>query len=449
MQDIRCAVAAAAFAAMASLCGASSAPAETASAQAASAQNCPGNPTAIGTSRVLAINPADYPRLGVMQYRQSLPLADKEVVLTFDDGPIGRYSEEILDILAAQCVKATYFLVGQMAHAYPAIARRMWAEGHTIGTHSEDHPLRFNRLSLDKARWEIDTGIARVGEAIGDPSRVAPFFRFPGLGRTDAFEHELAARGITVFSSDTVADDWHHRIKPSQIVALALSRLEKRGKGILLLHDIHPGTVAALPGLLQELKQKGFRIVHVVPAAPAIAEDGKPSALAAAAPEPAAPGDSAEAARSQAWPDPPAITVAESEPALPVPDESAFDAGRDGVALIVSDAADVPWPQSPASLPADTEPELPAPAPANFSIAIQSEASFGGNIASPANTTEATGAIAHSEDRPDRLRGHHRGRLGTHLGAHVGGAAATPTQGQRSDLFSGMRSFAAIFTPAR
>ena len=113
--------------------------------------------------------------------------------------------------------------------------------------------------------WEIDKGILDVETALGDPNQVAPFFRVPGLARSDVIESELAARVLVEFGSDTVADDWHHSISASRIIALAVSRLEARGKGILLLHDIHPATVAALPGLLKDLKQHGFRIVHVVP----------------------------------------------------------------------------------------------------------------------------------------------------------------------------------------
>ena len=204
-----------------------------------------------------------------MDHAADLPLTDKEVILTFDDGPVPRYTNPILDILAAQCVKATFFLVGEMAHTHPATARRIYAEGHTIGTHSQDHPLRFGKLPIEKVRWEIDEGITEVGAALGDPKQLAPFFRIPGLARSDAVEKELAARSLIVFGSDTVADDWHHRISPSKIIELAMKRLEARGKGILLLHDIHPATVAALPGLLKELKDKGFRIVQVVPAVPA------------------------------------------------------------------------------------------------------------------------------------------------------------------------------------
>ncbi len=234
-------------------------------AQPARAQECPGKPNALGTSRVLALEPGELTQVGVMQYPQSLPLADKEVVLTFDDGPLPPYSNKVLDILAEQCVKATYFLIGKMAQAYPSVVRRIHQEGHTIGSHTEDHPLRMHKLPIDKIRWEIDQGIADVGAALGDPNELAPFIRIPGLSRSPVIEEEAAARSLVIFSSDTVADDWHRHIKPRDIVSRAMSRLEKRGKGILLLHDIHKSTVAALPELLKELKEKGFRVVHVIP----------------------------------------------------------------------------------------------------------------------------------------------------------------------------------------
>ena len=230
------------------------------------AEECPGNPDALGTSRVLALEPGKLTRVGVMQYPQSLPLADKEVVLTFDDGPLPRYSDAVLDILAAQCVKATYFLVGSMAREFPAAVRRIHEAGHTIGTHTENHPSRIHKLPIEKVRAEIDQGIADVSAALWEAKDLAPFFRIPGLNRSDAIEAELAARSLVVFSSDTVADDWHRRIKPTDIVGRAMSRLEARGKGILLLHDIHAATVAALPDLLKKLKEAGFHVVHVVPA---------------------------------------------------------------------------------------------------------------------------------------------------------------------------------------
>jgi peptidoglycan/xylan/chitin deacetylase (PgdA/CDA1 family) len=231
----------------------------------ARAQDCPGNPDALGTSRVLVLQPGELMRIGRMQYPETLPLADKEVVLTFDDGPLPPYTNEVLDILASQCVKATYFLVGRMARSFPNVVRLIYEAGHSIGTHSEDHPSRFQKLPVKKVRQEIDQGIADVGAALGDSAELAPFFRIPGLARSNAIEEELASRSLIVFSSDTVADDWYRGIKPNEIVRRAMSRLQARGKGILLLHDIHPKTVAALPVLLKELKEQGFHVVHVIP----------------------------------------------------------------------------------------------------------------------------------------------------------------------------------------
>ena len=200
-----------------------------------------------------------------MQYKQTLPLNDHEVVITFDDGPLPPYSNVILDTLASQCVKVTYFLVGQMAHAYPSVVRRIYNDGHTIGTHSQDHPLAFQRLSLQRVEHEVDDGIASIDTAIGDAKAVSPFFRIPGLGRSKTADHFLASRSLVTWSADVVADDWF-RHQRATIVQRALQRLEHKGRGILLLHDIHPATVMALPTLLKELKAHGFHVVQVVPA---------------------------------------------------------------------------------------------------------------------------------------------------------------------------------------
>ena len=226
---------------------------------------CPGHPDALGTSRVLAISPDEFTRIGRMQYKQSLPLADHEVVITFDDGPLPPYSNVILDTLASQCVKATYFIVGQMAKAYPWVLRRMYNEGHTIGTHSLDHPLGFEHLALPRVEQEVEGGIASVDAAIGDPKAVSPFFRIPGLGRSKVDESFLASQHLVTWSADVVADDWFRHISAQQIVKRAMQRLNARGRGILLLHDIHPATAMALPTLLKQLKEQGYRVVQVVP----------------------------------------------------------------------------------------------------------------------------------------------------------------------------------------
>lgn len=237
------------------------------SAPAVYAADCPGNPDAIGTSRTIVVDPKEHPRIGTMQYGETLPLEDHEVVLTFDDGPLPAHTNAVLDILAAQCAKATFFMVGRMAKEFPQDVRRVRDAGHTIGTHSENHPTFFGQLPPERMASEIDDGIAHVSAALGNPAQLAPFFRIPGLRRGDLLEENLSKRGLMTWSADFPADDWR-KISSAQVVHYALSRLEAKGKGVLLLHDIQARTQAALPVILRELKARGYRIVHVVPATP-------------------------------------------------------------------------------------------------------------------------------------------------------------------------------------
>lgn len=234
--------------------------------QAAAAADCPGHPDALGTSRTLVVDPREHPRIGAMQYGESLPLADHEVVLTFDDGPLPPYSNRILEILAAQCVKATFFTVGRMANGYPDGVRKLRDAGHTIGTHTQNHPIYMKRMPIESARQEIDDGIASVTAALGG-TPPAPFFRIPGLSRTEEMDDYVASKGIQTWSADFPADDWRN-VSSARVFELAIRRIEAKGKGVLLLHDIHARTVAALPRILRELKARGYRIVHVVPATP-------------------------------------------------------------------------------------------------------------------------------------------------------------------------------------
>lgn len=233
----------------------------------ANAGECPGNPAALGTSRTLVVDPTEHPRIGTMQYPETLPLADHEVVLTFDDGPLPKHTKPVLDMLAAECVKATFFIIGRMARDYPATLREVQQAGHTIGTHTQNHPLGMNRMPFDQAKTEIDDGIASTVAALGDAAQVAPFVRIPGLRTSAAIEEYLAGKGLMAWSADFPADDWH-KISAAQVARIALSRLEAKGRGILLLHDIQARTEGALPVILKELKARGYRIVHVVPATP-------------------------------------------------------------------------------------------------------------------------------------------------------------------------------------
>jgi peptidoglycan/xylan/chitin deacetylase (PgdA/CDA1 family) len=233
----------------------------------AAAADCPGNPDALGVSRVLVVDPTEHPLLGELGYHESLPLKDHEVVLTFDDGPLPPYTTRILDILKHECAKATFFMVGRMARGYPHVVKRVFEEGHTLGNHSETHPFTFHRMSVDHAVQEIQGGFNSIRTALGDPNGVAPFFRFPGLLHQPPVERYLKEQGIQAWSVDVVADDWTH-INSHEVVRRAISRLEARHKGILLLHDIQPATALGLADLLAELKARGFKIVQVVPATP-------------------------------------------------------------------------------------------------------------------------------------------------------------------------------------
>ncbi len=236
-------------------------------AQAGADANCPGHPDALGTSRTLVVDPRAHPRIGSMQYPETLPLEDHEVVLTFDDGPLPKNSNQVLQILADQCIKATFFTIGEQAQAFPDGVRKLVAAGHTVGSHSFKHPLNFNKMSPEQAKQEIEAGIAPIKAAMADPSAMSPFFRIPGLERGDGVEEYAASAGLQIWSTDVLADDWH-RISSEKVYELAIKRLDEAHKGILLLHDIQARTVGALPKILHELKVRGYRIVHVVPATP-------------------------------------------------------------------------------------------------------------------------------------------------------------------------------------
>ena len=236
-------------------------------AAAAAAAPCPGNADALGTERVLAVSAATTPRVGRKQFPATLPLAAKEVVLTFDDGPWPGTTKRVLDALAHECVHATFFLLGRNAAAEPALARRALAEGHTVAHHTYAHPL-LNRMNVAAAEAEIDRGIAAVERAAyGDTAARphTPFFRFPGFAASPALLDRMAQRGFVVFGADLWASDWN-RMNPGQELRLILHRLDAAGRGIVLFHDTKAQTAAMLPAFLRALRARGFHVVHVVPA---------------------------------------------------------------------------------------------------------------------------------------------------------------------------------------
>jgi peptidoglycan/xylan/chitin deacetylase (PgdA/CDA1 family) len=228
---------------------------------------CPGNPDALGTERVLALSATTAPRVGRKQFPATLPLAPKEVVLTFDDGPWPGPTARVLDALKRECVRATFFLLGRNAAAAPALAKRELAEGHTIAHHSFAHPL-LGRMSLAAAEAEIDRGIAAVERAVyGDVAAQprTPFFRFPGFASSAALLERMQGRGVVVFGADLWASDWN-LMSLAQELRLTLARLDAAHGGIVLFHDTKSQTAAMLPAFLRALKSKGYKVVHVVPA---------------------------------------------------------------------------------------------------------------------------------------------------------------------------------------
>ena len=233
---------------------------------AAEAAECPRK-DALGTSRVLAVDAATYPRVGLRSFPQTLPLEDREVVLTFDDGPWPPTDKRILAALAQECVRATFFLIGRNAAAHPELVRRMAAEGHTVAHHSFAHP-NLKYMKPEAAIGEIDRGIAAVetalhGTAATTPS--TPFFRFPFFEMTPATLEILQKRGIAVFGADLWASDWNP-MTPAQQLKLLTERLQAARKGIILLHDPKAQTAAMLPTFLRYLRDNHYRVVHLVPA---------------------------------------------------------------------------------------------------------------------------------------------------------------------------------------
>jgi peptidoglycan-N-acetylglucosamine deacetylase len=350
-------------------------------AGSASAADCPGNPGALGTSRTLVVDPREHTRIGTMQYSETLPLQDHEVVLTFDDGPLPPHSTQVLDILAAQCVKATFFIIGRMARDYPEGVRRVRDAGHSIGTHSQNHPLSMNRMPIERARQEIDDGIAATTAALGDKGGLAPFFRIPGLLRAEAVEDYLASKGIQTWSADFPADDWRH-ISSARVYDLAMKRLEAKGKGILLLHDIQARTVNALPRILHDLKARGYRIVHVVPATPELPKTPTEPSQWQLHP-------TSETVAISRWPKIPNFVFASAE-TLPAPALSDSD-WRDGGLASVPESFDrpkrlargavplpqqAPWPRLTPQQAASTATTLPVPAKNVFEIREKSNAAM-------------------------------------------------------------------------
>jgi len=232
-----------------------------ASAAPARSETCPGNPDALGVSRTVEIDTEGGPGFGLAQYKAHDFLEPGEIVLTFDDGPWPNTTPAVLKALSEHCTKATFFIVGEHALWHPEILKRVAADGHTIGTHTWSHANLAKKKMLGEAGvTEIEKGISAVRAALGAPP--APFFRFPFLQGPKETIAYLGERNIAIFSMDLDSFDFKHR-KAEAVVKSVMGKLEKQGKGIILMHDLQKATAEAMPKLLRELKEKGYRVVHL------------------------------------------------------------------------------------------------------------------------------------------------------------------------------------------
>jgi peptidoglycan-N-acetylglucosamine deacetylase len=223
-------------------------------------------PDGLGLSRIVQIDTTGGPEFGFQHFKGYDFLRDKEVVLTFDDGPWPGSTAAVLQALADQCVKATFFEIGEYARWHPEITRQVIDAGMTVGTYTWSHKdLARNPYAndLEKAEQEIEMGNSAVHSAAAG-GKVAPFFRFPDLQPSPQLTSYLAERNIAIFSTDIDSRDFTmHR--PQQVVDSVMNQLAKRGKGIVILQDFHRNTAEALPELLRQLKLARYKVVHMVP----------------------------------------------------------------------------------------------------------------------------------------------------------------------------------------
>ena len=222
---------------------------------------CRNNPAVLGVSRVVEIDTTGGPGFGFEHFKEHDFLRDKEVVLTFDDGPWPHNTPAVLAALAAHCVKATFFPIGKHAIWHPELLKQVAQAGHTIGSHTWSH-ADLSKKSPEEAKREIEVGASAVHMAVGGPT--APFFRFPALRHPPEMVTYLGQRSIAIFSCDMDSIDFTMR-KPEQVIRSVMTKLAKHGKGIILMHDFQRATAEALPELLNQLKANGYKIVHMVP----------------------------------------------------------------------------------------------------------------------------------------------------------------------------------------
>ena len=224
------------------------------------------NPNALGIGRTVEIDTTGGPGFGFEHFKELDFLRDKEVVLTFDDGPWPVNTPSVLKTLAEECTTGIFFPIGKHATYHPEILRQVAAAGHTVGTHTWSHVnLNKKGMTEQQAKEEIEKGFSAVRLALG--TAPAPFFRFPQLQHPPAMVTYLGTRDIAMFSTDLDSFDFKAN-KPEKIVETVMTKVNKLGKGIILMHDFQKHTAEALPEILRRLKAGGYKVVQMKPKTP-------------------------------------------------------------------------------------------------------------------------------------------------------------------------------------
>ncbi len=222
-------------------------------------------PDALGVGRTVIIDTKGGPGFGFLQYKQFDFLGDKEVVLTFDDGPWPT-TPAVLKALADECTKAVFFPIGLHSTYHPDILKQVAAAGHTVGAHTWSHAdLHSKKLGEQQGKDEIEKGFSAIKMALG--AAPAPFFRYPGLAHTQPTLDYLGTRNIAMFSVDIDSLDFKSS-SPDQVINTVMTKLDKQGKGIILMHDLQKNTAQALPTILRRLKAGGYKVVEMKAKAP-------------------------------------------------------------------------------------------------------------------------------------------------------------------------------------
>jgi peptidoglycan/xylan/chitin deacetylase (PgdA/CDA1 family) len=179
------------------------------------------------------------------------------IAMTFDDGPSAALTPKLLDLLAARHIKATFFVIGENVAEYPEIVARAAREGHEIASHSWSHP-NLAKMSQEGVRSQLQ----RTDDAIKSATGKSPTLLRPPYGsiteRGKRWIHDEFGYDIILWDVDPL--DWK---RPGPAVVRNRILKETRPGSIVLAHDIHPGTIEAMPSTFDELEAKGFKFVTV------------------------------------------------------------------------------------------------------------------------------------------------------------------------------------------